>query len=218
MRKSIILSLFLLLFSVTAYAEYSDMPHDWSYESMSWAVESGIINGSDGKIYPDGYMTRAEQAAVLARYARQNELFAENGETYTYTDANESDWFYADVCYMSAANIMNGDGERFRPHDNVTREEAVAAMGRMLSIEEDEEACQTFSDIDEISDWARGCVGAFAELGLVNGDGGEFRPHDAISRKEFIAILYRCDMRSDAAKHLEPVIDEDGSVWSPIYN
>ena len=39
MRKSIILSLFLLLFSVTAYAEYSDMPYDWSYESMSWAVE-----------------------------------------------------------------------------------------------------------------------------------------------------------------------------------
>ena len=151
MRKSIILSLFLLLFSVTAYAEYSDMPYDWSYESMSWAVENGIINGSDGKIYPDGYMTRAEQAAVLARYARQNELFAENGEAYTYTDADESDWFYADVCYMSAANIMNGDGERFRPHDNVTREEAVAAMGRMLSIEEDEEACQTFSDIDEIA-------------------------------------------------------------------
>lgn len=61
MRKSIILSLFLLLFSVTAYAEYSDMPYDWSYESMSWAVESGIINGSDGKIYPDGYMTRADR-------------------------------------------------------------------------------------------------------------------------------------------------------------
>ena len=85
-------------------------------------------------------------------------------------------------------------------------------------IEEDEEACQTFSDIDEISDWARGCVGAFADLGLVNGDGGEFRPHDDISRMEFIAILYRCDMRSDAVIPLEPVIDEDGIVWSRIFN
>ena len=219
MRKFIIISLFLISFSTAAYAEYSDMPSDWSYESMNWAVENGIINGSDGKINPDGYITRAEQAAVLARYARQNELFPDSAASYTYSDTDASDWFYEDVCYVSASNIMNGDGESFRPYDNVTREEAVSAMSRMLSIAENEGACEAFSDAGQISDWARGSVGAFAELGLVNGDGGEFRPHDAISRKEFVAVLFRCGgQEEEPPKRLEPVVDEDGSVWSPVYN
>ena len=41
---------------------------DWGEAAMSWAVASGIVNGSDGALLPDGYATRAEVAAMLHRF------------------------------------------------------------------------------------------------------------------------------------------------------
>ena len=44
--------------SVSSYAE----------TAVSWAVEQGIINGSDGKLEPGGVATRAQVAAMLQRF------------------------------------------------------------------------------------------------------------------------------------------------------
>ena len=35
---------------------------------MTWAVENGIINGSDGKLIPRNSATRAQIAAIVMRY------------------------------------------------------------------------------------------------------------------------------------------------------
>ena len=42
---------------------------DWAFESVSWAVGSGLISGKDnGILDPKGSATRAEAAAILQRY------------------------------------------------------------------------------------------------------------------------------------------------------
>jgi len=41
----------------------------WGSRAMSWAVGSGILNGSDGMLLPDGDATRAQVAAMLHRFA-----------------------------------------------------------------------------------------------------------------------------------------------------
>lgn len=43
---------------------------DWAGIAMAWAVQNGIINGSDGKLKPQGNATRAQAAAMLARFCR----------------------------------------------------------------------------------------------------------------------------------------------------
>lgn len=40
----------------------------WAREPMKWAVASEFINGSGGKLLPNGTATRAEVAAILCRY------------------------------------------------------------------------------------------------------------------------------------------------------
>ena len=40
-------------------------------EAMAWAVETGIINGSGGKLIPSGTATRAEAAAMFQRYCEK---------------------------------------------------------------------------------------------------------------------------------------------------
>ena len=44
--------------------------NDWASVAMIWAVENGIINGSDGKLNPQGNALRSEAAAMLTRYCK----------------------------------------------------------------------------------------------------------------------------------------------------
>ena len=42
---------------------------DWAYEPVEWAVEAGLIRGTDGnRLAPDGYATREQFAAIIERY------------------------------------------------------------------------------------------------------------------------------------------------------
>lgn len=41
---------------------------DWAVESLQWAVNEGLLAGSDGKLLPGGNATRAQVATILARF------------------------------------------------------------------------------------------------------------------------------------------------------
>jgi len=45
---------------------------DWAREAFSWAVSSGVINGSDGLLLPGGTITRAQAAQILFNYSKIN--------------------------------------------------------------------------------------------------------------------------------------------------
>lgn len=49
----------------TGYPDWVDVP-EWAQGSMAWAVEKGVISGSDGKLLPNSPCSRAEAAAMLA--------------------------------------------------------------------------------------------------------------------------------------------------------
>lgn len=42
----------------------------WYQKGMSWAVQTGIIVGSDGKLNSQDFASRAELAAILTRYCQ----------------------------------------------------------------------------------------------------------------------------------------------------
>ena len=42
----------------------------YAVETMRWAVETGIVNGMDSKLNPQGEATRAQMATMLMRYAK----------------------------------------------------------------------------------------------------------------------------------------------------
>lgn len=54
---------------LSAFADQSSVS-DWAKAELEWAVGAKIVNGSDGKLNPQGTATRAELAAMLARFCR----------------------------------------------------------------------------------------------------------------------------------------------------
>ena len=52
---------------LTKFSDYKDV-YNWAEEALSWAVASGIINGSDGKLLPQANATRAQVATMITNY------------------------------------------------------------------------------------------------------------------------------------------------------
>ena len=56
--------------AITGFADVSSIS-DWALDAMTWAVENGILTGSNGKLNPQNNATRAEVAAMLMRFIQQ---------------------------------------------------------------------------------------------------------------------------------------------------
>ena len=55
-------------------SDFSDTASVSSYavNAMQWAVENGIVNGSNGKLNPQNNATRAQVAAILMRFCEMS--------------------------------------------------------------------------------------------------------------------------------------------------
>lgn len=73
--------------SMQTFAEdYSDMPTGWSNAAMTYAVNNGYIQGSNGKLNPQGLATRAQIASIFARVLK----LENKADLSSYTDVNAS--------------------------------------------------------------------------------------------------------------------------------
>ena len=52
---------------ITGFSD-ADKISDWASDAMLWAAENGILNGSNGKLNPQGNASRAEVATMLMRF------------------------------------------------------------------------------------------------------------------------------------------------------
>lgn len=53
---------------LSTYPDAGGIHTDWAGSAMIWAVRTGIIEGSGGKLNPQGEATRAQAAAMLMRF------------------------------------------------------------------------------------------------------------------------------------------------------
>jgi hypothetical protein len=113
------------------------------------------------------------------------ELYVSAG---SYSDIEQSDWFYANVDDLISKDIVNGysDGT-FKPKKNITRAEfckvLMTALGESPSL-----ATSSYSDTK--SHWARGYIEAAKELNIASGyPNGDFRPESNITRAEIAKMI-----------------------------
>lgn len=191
--KRKILSLILVfamtvsLFTVGAGAAepiYRDTDGHWAAETIEGFSRLGLIEGYNGQFFPNKNITRGEMAVILDRLmdyqtAAKNS-FSDLGEAF-YTDA---------VLKANAVGVMLGSDGTVRPTEPITRQEAAVLLCRALGLEGGGSVAQ-FSDRGQIASWAADAVGAMAAKKLLQGANGMFRPTDAITRAETVAILDR---------------------------
>ena len=115
---------------LTSTNDFTDVKAgSWYNTAVSTLVDMGILKGyPDGTFRPDASITRAEFAAIAARFDSTDIT----GKTATFTDIATS-WAKADIERTAILGWVEGypDGS-FRPDSSITRAEAVTLVNRVL--------------------------------------------------------------------------------------
>ncbi len=112
----------------TSENDYADVDaDDWFNDAVSTMTNMGIMEGApDGNFYPDEYVTRAQFAAILARFDYDPTV-----ELGLFEDTI-GHWAEPEVCMVADKDWMDGVDGKFNPDNDMTRGEVVAIMNHIL--------------------------------------------------------------------------------------
>lgn len=184
------------LLAVNAHADnankitdYGDAYGHWAYEALTWAVDNGVLVGtSEDKLNPDGYLTRAQMAAMIDR------LFGtyKSVDISRYTDVPRGSWYYDYIAQAVHMGTFAGySNRRMGPNDNITREQAIVVLARTVCLPSaGSSALARFPDRNQVGAWAADSVAAMVERGYVSGyHDGRLNPKGQITRAEMAQIM-----------------------------
>jgi|GEM_PF-2526229 S-layer homology domain./Glycosyl hydrolase family 59. len=185
-------------FSQYAVLEYDKSftdvsPAFWAHDVIQQMAAKHIVTGiSDTVFNPEGNVTRAEFAAMIARALG---LEAVDGSA-TFLDVKGDAWYAGYIGAVSKAGIVMGrSSNTFAPSDAITREEMVVMAVRAYEyVKGDklgaENNAGSFADASSISTWAQDAAGLAQELGLIKGRSNNlFAPQALMTRAEGAQVM-----------------------------
>lgn len=168
---------------------YGDTAGHWAESSIERWSAYGIIQGSNGLFDPNGQLTCAQLATILAKL-----LKLPAAKDAGFTDNTADAWYYDAINRCAAAGILNGNGDgTVTPDAPISRERAMVMLARALGIEPIRKPDLTkYTDAAQVSAYAQGYVAALIEDGIVGGvTADKLAPQDNITRAATVTILDR---------------------------
>ena len=147
-----------------------------------------IMGYPDGKVRPEGEITRAEACTIFFRLLTKESRDYYFSRTNDYTDVSRTDWFNNAISTLSNAGIVTGyaDGT-FRPDQPITRGEMAKIIANFARLGG---ATKSFTDLS--GHWAKSYVELAAGNGWIAGyPDGTFGPDKKITRAETVTMINR---------------------------
>ena len=171
---------------------YDDTRDHWAKNYIAALTQRGILTGyGDNTFKPDMGVTREEIAVILTR-ALGLEAAASVAPATSFNDRSYiSSWAIDAINVMVQRGIYEGyDDGNFRPQQVISREELVAVVIRIFSGDLAKNDL-SYTDKDQIGEWAREYLEKAAGLSLVEGyPDGSFKPGRTITRAEASKVIY----------------------------
>ncbi|WP_139995185.1 S-layer homology domain-containing protein [Paenibacillus paridis] len=171
---------------------FSDVSSNlWASDVIKKMAAKHIIAGvSDTAFNPQGKVTRAEFAAMIARA-----LQLESVNASAFQDVDPEDWYAGVVSAVSEAGIVLGRNEdTFAPNASISREEMAVMVVRAAAYLNGNQASigntDKFKDAQQISGWAQEAASIAQEAGLIQGRGNNyFAPQASMTRAEAAQVI-----------------------------
>ena len=175
-----------------------------------------VIGYPDGKVHPEGNISRAEVATIFFRLLkadiRDGNLTADND----FSDVSDGQWHNKAISTLAKLGIVKGRrADRFDPDASITRAEFAAICARFNT--KPVENSGSFSDIS--GHWAENEIERAAAFGWISGyPDGTFRPDARITRAEAMTMINRvlCRMPQSKSDLLDSMVtwpDNKPSDW-----
>jgi len=166
--------------------------------SVSWAENSiinlsslGIVNGvSDTAFNPKAYTYRADFVVVISGLLG----LSGQGENL-FSDVDSSSYYEGAVSLANKFGIVQGSNGMFMPKNNITRQDAMVILSRVLEKsgklkKADTSVLNAFNDKDGISPYAVSSMADLVGMGILNGDNnGNLNPKGFINRAEMAVVI-----------------------------
>lgn len=176
----------------------------WAHDCVIKLMEEGIVRGyPDGSLRLDDPITRAETATIIAKalkLGKMDKLFS------GYLDSLP-DWARGYIIATTDAGIFEGYpvaivGRVFKGQQFITREEMATVLMKAFKLKASQDMILSFTDAEDISDWALEYVKAGVENGIIVGyPDNTFKPQNNITRGEAFVML--CKLLGYHIEHQE---------------
>ncbi|MDD2620776.1 MAG: S-layer homology domain-containing protein, partial [Syntrophomonadaceae bacterium] len=195
--------------SLSAYASSTntDINGHWAQSQIENLSGQSVINGyPDGTFKPDKSITRAEFATALVKAF---ELNSKNGKVF---DDTANHWAKDYISSANAAGIVNGyDETRFGPDNVISREQMAVMIVKAAGLEKPA-AGKSFSDVNQISVWAKDAVSTASGHNVISGyPDNSFKPQGSTSRAEAAVVLNKFAGTRTEIKSQVNVFDKAGT-------
>ena len=171
----IIVCIYIVAFSTSSFAAFSDVSGHWCEAEINDFEESGFVDGYlDDTFRPDNEVTRAEFCKIVNSYMG----YEVSGE-----------WQSANMDMAKEKGYLTtGEAESL-----ISREEAFTVLSRVMKLDSDVETAELgYNDVEEISVWALPAIKQLTQLEYVEGhEDNMLKPKDNMTRAELVKVLYQ---------------------------
>ena len=163
---------------------------EWARAKVMSLKSKGIVSGDGGNFYPNNHITRAELTKMVV------DALGINAESdVSFADVSAGSWYESYIKRGAGASVIYGDGTNFFPNDNIKRQDIAAICYRALAYKginlSDTGYKMNFTDLGDISDYAKESVESLYQYGIINGnDTNEFLPQNNATRAEAAVIIW----------------------------
>lgn len=175
---------------------FPDISAHLNQPAIEALASRGIINGkTEDRFEPDGTMTRAEFATIIARGLGLPQMSVAN-----FKDVTANDWFYNYVGTAYNYGIIKGVSEsEFNPNGTITREEAavmVTRAAKLCGMDTEmgtlavRDSLAQFIDYVKASDWSQSSLAFCFSEGILDDSVMDIKPKEAVTRAEIASMLY----------------------------
>ena len=172
---------------------FTDLKEDaWYRQAVEYVYSHGLMTGTgEHSFSPQQPVTRAMFLTILYRLEG-----APATKSAAFSDVPAGKWYSDAVAWAKASGLAQGyDGNRFGPHDILTREQMATLLYRYAVYKGN--SCvergqlQHYRDAELISSWAREAMEWAQGVGLITGRGENLAPKISASRAEAAEIVMR---------------------------
>lgn len=188
---SAVLAAAMLTSTLPTALAVSDIENHWAKPYLLEMEDLGVIKPSSttGEYTPNQAIERWE----FMRYVNRAFGFTET-TNISFSDVPSNSLYYETVQTAVKYGYINGVGNnKMDPEGTLTREQAATILGRLHKYTPSASlsTLSSFTDRNNISDYAQAYVAEAVNLGYINGyTDGTFQPKGSLKRGEIAKILY----------------------------
>ncbi|MGV2881280.1 S-layer homology domain-containing protein [Paenibacillus taichungensis] len=205
----------------------NDISGHWGQQAIEEWNDYGIVQGYNGNFRPNAPVTRAEFSKMIDNIMK----YIDQGSN-SFSDLNAEQWYYDAMLKLNKAGVLNGVNGNALPDKTITRQEAAVLLaGAFQTSDSQSQNPVTFSDSDQIAEWAKKSVQSLVSASVIGGrPDGTFSPQASLTRAEAVTLFdhliqtlvttkgtYSQDVQGNVVVNTPDVILKDMTISGDLY-